>query len=269
MKYDPVKKVFGDIVSRNVFLRKIFYKLLDLMFLRSWHVRKQIKELYNRNQNFYIFDAGMGFGQYSYFMAKYFPNSKIYAIDVKEEQVDDCEYFFNKTGLGNRVKFKIDDLVTMNYENEFDFILSVDVMEHIHEDRTVFKNFYKALKKGGMLLVNTPSNLGGSDAEDENDPSFIEEHARNGYSKEDITEKLTSAGFKMKTFKYTYSKYGTISWRFGIKYPILMAGKSKLLILILPFYYLFTLWFVLILMWLDVRTNNPEGTGILLVAEKE
>ncbi|HCN38054.1 MAG TPA: methyltransferase type 11 [Bacteroidetes bacterium] len=269
MKYDPVKKVFGDIVSRNVFLRKIFYKLLDLMFLRSWHVRKQIKELYKRNQNFYIFDAGMGFGQIGRAMAKYFPNSKIYAIDVKEEQVDDCEYFFNKTGFGNRVKFKIDDLVTMNYENEFDFILSVDVMEHIHEDRTVFKNFYKALKKGGMLLVNTPSNLGGSDAEDENDPSFIEEHARNGYSKEDITEKLTSAGFKMKTFKYTYGKYGTFSWRFGIKYPILMAGKSKLLILILPFYYLFTLWFVLILMWLDVRTNNPEGTGILLVAEKE
>jgi len=59
-----------------------------------------------------------------------------------------------------------------------------------------------------------------------------------------------------------------ISWRFGIKYPILMAGKSKLFILILPIYYLFTLWFVLILMWLDVKTDNKEGTGILLVAEK-
>lgn len=41
MKYDPVKKVFGDIVSKNTFLRKVFYFLLDLMFLRSWHVRKK------------------------------------------------------------------------------------------------------------------------------------------------------------------------------------------------------------------------------------
>jgi len=152
-------------------------------------------------------------------MANYFPNSNIYAIDVKEEQVADCEYFFNKTGLGNRVEFKIDDLVTMKYENRFDFILSVDVMEHIHEDQTVFNNFYNALKKGGLLLVNTPSNLGGSDAEDDDDESFIEEHARNGYSKEDITSKLEKAGLKLKSFNYTYGKFGTISWRFGIKYP--------------------------------------------------
>ena len=72
----------------------------------------------------------------------------------------------------------------------------------------------------------------------------------------------------MTHFKYAYGKYGTISWRWGIKYPILMAGVSKILILVLPFYYIFTLWFVLILMWLDVRTDNPEGTGVTLVAEK-
>jgi len=47
-----------------------------------------------------------------------------------------------------------------------------------------------------------------------------------------------------------------------------MAGASKLLILILPLYYLFTLWFVLILMWLDTRTDNKEGTGIVVVARK-
>jgi hypothetical protein len=47
-----------------------------------------------------------------------------------------------------------------------------------------------------------------------------------------------------------------------------MAGASKIFILILPFYYLFTLWFVLILMWMDVNTDNKEGTGVTLVAEK-
>lgn len=268
MQYDPVKKVFGDIVSKNVFLRKVFYWLLDLMFLRSWHVRKQIRELFPSDKKMYIFDAGMGFGQYSYFMAKRYKNAKILAVDVKDEQVADCKYFFDKTGYGNRVKFEIADLLKINYQNEFDFILSVDVMEHIHEDQLVFDNFYKALKPGGMLLVNTPSNLGGSDADSEDDTSFIEEHARNGYSKEDITEKLNKAGLKIKHFNYTYGKWGNISWRWGIKYPILMAGKSKLLILVLPFYYLLTLWFVLILMWMDVHADNKEGTGILLVAEK-
>jgi SAM-dependent methyltransferase len=267
LKYDPVKKVFGDIVARNVFLRRIFYRLLDLMFLRSWHVRNTVKSLYSSSDTISIFDAGMGFGQYSYFMAKRFRSCKIFGVDVKDEQVEDCNYFFGKRGFKN-VKFEVADLTAINYNNEFDFILNVDVMEHIVEDELVLKNFANALKKGGKLLINTPSDLGGSDAHDEHDESFIEEHARNGYSKEDITAKLERAGLKVTQFKYTYGKYGTISWRYGIKYPILIAGASKLLILILPFYYFFTLWFVLIFMWLDTKTVNDAGTGIVVVAEK-
>ncbi|MBV6478896.1 MAG: Trans-aconitate 2-methyltransferase [Ignavibacteria bacterium] len=267
MKYDPIKKVFGDAVSGRPFLRKIFYGLLDLMFLRSWHVRKKVKELYPGNSVMKIFDAGMGFGQYTYFMAKRFPESHILAVDVKEEQVADCRKFFTECGMNN-VRFDTADLTKINYENEFDFILCVDVMEHIFEDELVFRNFSKALKTGGRLLVNTPSNLGGSDAHSEDDESFIEEHARIGYSKEEIIKKISEAGLDTESFSYSYGKYGTISWRFGIKYPILIAGKSKIFILLLPFYYLFTLWFVLILMWLDVNTENKEGTGVLLVAKK-
>jgi 2-polyprenyl-3-methyl-5-hydroxy-6-metoxy-1,4-benzoquinol methylase len=268
MKYDPIKKTFGNLVARNVFFRKIFYWILDLMFLRSWHVRKEIKDKIRNTGKINIFDAGMGFGQYTYFLAKHFPGSDIFAIDVKEEQVEDCRYFFSKCKI-DKAKFEIADLTKIDYNNRFDFILSVDVMEHIVEDEIVFKNFANALKKGGKLLVNTPSDLGGSDAHDDDDESFIEEHARVGYSRKDITEKLERAGLKVTDFRYSYGKYGTISWRLGIKYPILIAGVSKILILILPLYYLFTLWLVLILMWLDVKSDNKEGTGVIVLAEKE
>jgi len=268
MKYDPVKKIFGNIVARNIFLRKVFYFLLDMMFLRAWHVKNTVRNLFGRGDKLNIFDAGMGFGQYTYFMAKHFPDSKILAVDVKQEQIEDCKYFFEKTGFKD-TEFKIADLTTINYENDFDFILCVDVMEHIVEDELVFRNYSRALKKSGKLLINTPSNLGGSDVHSDDDESFIEEHARNGYSKEDITAKLERAGLKVTEFKYTYGKFGTISWRFGIKYPILISGTSKILILLLPFYYLFTLWFVLILMWLDTKTHNEEGTGVVVVAEKQ
>jgi len=139
----------------------------------------------------------------------------------------------------------------------------------IKEDEIVFKNFANALKSGGKLLVNTPSDLGGSDAHDHDDESFIEEHARVGYSKKEITEKLERAGLEVTDFRYSYGKYGTISWRLGIKYPILIAGVSKILILLLPFYYLFTMWLVLILMWLDVKSDNKEGTGVIVLAEKK
>lgn len=268
MKYDPIKKTFGNLVARNVFLRKIFYWILDLMFLRSWHVRKEIKEKIKYRIKMRILDAGMGFGQYTYFLSKHFPAAEILAVDVKEEQVDDCKYFFSHSNI-DRAKFEIADLTKINYKDEFDFILSVDVMEHIVEDEIVFRNFASALKRGGKLLVNTPSDLGGSDAHDHDDESFIEEHARVGYSKKEITEKLEKAGLTVTDFRYSYGKYGTISWRLGIKYPIMIAGVSKILIIILPLYYLFTLWLVLILMWLDTKTENKEGTGVIVLAEKK
>ena len=118
------------------------------------------------------------------------------------------------------------------------------------------------------MLVNTPSDIGGSDAHEHDDESFIEEHARNGYSKEDIAEKLEKAGLKVTNFVYTYGKFGTISWKLGIKYPILMVGTSKIFFIILPFYYLFTFWLTLILMWFDVTIENKEGTGITVIAKK-
>jgi len=267
MKYDPVKKVFGNIVSDRPTLRKMFYHILDMMFLRTWHVKKAVRGLFRPSDKLKIYDAGMGFGQYTYFMAKYFRNSDILSVDVKDEQVSDCRNFFTKAGVKN-TRFEIADLTKIENKDEFDFILSVDVMEHIVEDELVFGNFYNALKKGGKLLVNTPSNLGGSDAHEDEDESFIEEHARNGYSKEDITSKMERAGLKVTHFSYSYGKFGTVSWRLGIKYPILIAGVWKGLILLLPIYYIITLWLTLILMWLDVHTHNEVGTGVIVIAEK-
>ncbi|MGH2575198.1 MAG: methyltransferase domain-containing protein, partial [Ignavibacteria bacterium] len=145
MRYDPVKNTLGSFVKRNTFLRKLFYKMLGLMFLREWYVKRKIKEIYKNNPPVHIFDAGCGFGQYSYFMAKHFPDSKILSVDVKEDQIEDCKFFFGKIRLNN-CEFNVDDLLNTNFENKFNFILSVDVMEHIEEDVVVLKKFYKALK---------------------------------------------------------------------------------------------------------------------------
>lgn len=268
LHYDPIKDKLGGIVKRSPFLRKIFYFALGMMFLREWYVKRKIKQLYGKNAPKDIFDAGCGFGQYSYFMARKFPTAQIKAVDVKVDYLEDCKFFFEKTGLQN-VHFEYADLQKIDFENQFDFVLSVDVMEHIEDDIGVFKRFYKALRPGGRVLINTPSNLGGSDADSEDDDSFIEEHVRLGYSKEDISTKLEAAGFEVESFNYTYGKWGNRYWRLGIKYPMLMLNKSQLFFIILPFYYSLTIWWTLLFMWLDVNdVNKREGTGVLVVGKK-
>jgi len=268
MHYDPIKNTIGKYVRKNVFLRKIFYKLLGIMFLREWYVKKRIKELFDINPPEEILDAGSGFGQYSYFMAKIFSLSKLLGVDVKDDQVEDCNYFFTKSGKTN-CKFEIADLTKIDYNDKFDFILSVDVMEHIEDDLGVFKRFFNALRKNGKLLINTPSNLGGSDAHSEEDDSFIGEHVRLGYSKEDICTKLETAGFKIERFEYTYGKWGNRYWRLAIKYPMLLLNKSQLFFIILPFYYLIIIWWVFLFMQLDINEKDKKtGTGVIVIGSK-
>ncbi|MCF8227567.1 MAG: class I SAM-dependent methyltransferase [Bacteroidales bacterium] len=277
MKYDPIKRSLGNIFNKTPFLRKVFYCMLDLLLLRTWHVKRELKRFGKANKHeIQVLDAGSGFGQYDYFMARKFKNWKIRAVDVKEEQIADCKRFFERIGK-KKVHFEYADLVQFDEQDKYDLILSVDVMEHIEEDVKVFENFNRALKKDGMLLVSTPSDQGGSDVHDHdhdvtynNDGtrSFIDEHVRDGYNIEEIQEKLKSAGFRKTEALYQYGKPGMISWRISMKYPILMLNASKLFFIMLPFYYLLMFPLSLILNKIDVNTRHETGTGLIIKAWK-
>jgi 2-polyprenyl-3-methyl-5-hydroxy-6-metoxy-1,4-benzoquinol methylase len=267
MHYDPIKKTLGNFFNRSPFLRKLFYRLLDLLLLRAWHIQHELKKILSalRGKELAILDAGSGFGQYTWYMHRLAPKASILAVDVKEEQVADCNNFFGKMGAIN-VSFRVDNLVTFRKEKEFDLILCVDVMEHIEEDIAVFKNYFASLKPGGVLLISTPSDQGGSDAHDESDTSFIEEHVRNGYNAKEIEEKIRSAGFSKAEVRYSYGTPGKISWRLSMKYPILLLGSSKIFLLILPFYYTVVYPFCFILNYLDLHARHISGTGLIVKA---
>ena len=272
MRYDPIKDRMGRFFSRRPMLQKLFYRLLDLFFLRSWYVRREIRRLLSAmptESPIRMLDAGTGFGQYAYFVARTFPHARVVAVDVKQDYLDNARRFFDKTPQADQVTLGLDDLTQLRTEGPFDFILSVDVMEHIEEDRAVFRHFERVLRPGGYVLVNTPSDLGGSDVQDEGDESFIEEHVRDGYNREELEEKLRTAGLEPVRSLYTYGRYGSLAWRMLIKRPILMLGASWAFMIVLPFYYLFALPAGLVLNRMDMQQDNPEGTGLLVIAQKK
>jgi SAM-dependent methyltransferase len=270
MEYDPIKRSLGNVFNKSPFLRKLFYNLLDLLLLRTWHVHKEINSLtptLSKGEGVNILDAGSGFGQYSYWMANKFPSSTILSVDVKDEQVADCNNFFQTIGLKN-VKFEVADLTAFIQENKFDLALSVDVMEHILEDVLVFKNIHASLKKGGMLLISTPSDQGGSDVDEDSSGSFIGEHVRDGYNIKEITDKLKLAGFSRIEPQYAYGAPGKISWRLSMKYPMQLLNTSKLFFIIIPFYYLITYPVSFILNYADTYSPHKTGTGLIVKAWK-
>lgn len=270
MYYDPIKNVFALLIKDYPFLRVAFYKLLDVMFLRSWYVRRELKELRKKfaGKEISIYDAGTGYGQYTYFMQENLRPNKILAVDVKEEWIKDTEQFFKSRGNDN-ISFGIEDLTEITHTNCFDMIVCVDVMEHIEDDVKVFRNYYNALRKGGYLLINTPSVFGGSDVHGDHDESFIGEHARDGYSAEDLDAKLKPIGFERHKAIYSYGFWGDKAWRIGIKYPMKLVNISKVLLILLPLYYSFIFPFMLLFMYLDFKSKNNTGTGITYIAHKK
>lgn len=268
MQYDPIKRNLGSVFNRYVALRKLFYRLLDLLLLRAWHIKREVKR-FEREKNGArkVLDAGSGFGQYTYSLARKHKDWDILGVDVKTEQIEDCTDFFEKIGLHN-VDFQYADLTQFEKKDVFDLVLSVDVMEHIEEDELVFKNLCNSMVTGGMLLISTPSDQGGSDVHDHDHESFIDEHVRDGYGIREIQDKLKRAGFTQVDAKYSYGAPGKISWRLSMKYPILILNASRLFFIVLPFYYLLTYPLAFVLNIMDVRGHHKTGTGLIVKAWK-
>ncbi len=269
MKYDPIKRSLGSVFNRTPFLRILFYRLLDLLLLRSWHIRRELKKL--KREGFRpsdIADAGSGFGQYVHYLTRKFPGTRITGLDIKQEQVDDCNRFFSSIGKQDVVSFEYADLTELNRNEAYDLVLSIDVLEHIEDDRGVMKHIGQSLKPGGILLISTPSDQGGSDVHHDHDESFIDEHVRDGYGVEEIDEKLRTAGFSEVDIRYSYGRPGKISWKLSMKYPIQLANVSKLFLLLLPIYYLLVYPFCFFLNLADVRGDHTTGTGLIVKCRK-
>lgn len=268
MKYERIKSKIDKIISGKIFLRKFFYGILNIFLLRAWYVKREVKNFFNsRNDKINVLDAGCGFGQYSYLIAKRFKNSEVIGVDINENRIKDCEDFARAVKIEN-LRFEIADLTKLNFSDKFDLILAIDVMEHIKNDETVFENFYKAMRRNGLLIISTPSNLGGSDVHSDEEESFIEEHVRSGYEADEIKSKLEKAGFKNITLKYSYGRWGNLSWKLMVKIPILLLGKSFIFVVFLPLYYLIISGVGFFLMWLDTKVENRKGTGLIVTARK-
>lgn len=271
MKYDPVKDRLGELASRHPLLQRLLYGLLNLLFLRAWYVRREVRRLLDAipsGRPLRVLDAGTGFGQYAYFVARTFPNAEIRAVDVKQQYLDRARRFVDQTPYADRVTWAIDDLTELESEGPFDLILAVDVMEHIPEDETVFEHFERVLRPGGHVIINTPSDQGGSDVQEEGDESFIGEHVREGYGREELAEKLRAAGLEPVKGLYTYGPYGSTAWRWLIKWPMQMLGATWASLLVLPFYYVAALPLGLLLNATDVQWDNERGTGLFMVARR-
>ncbi|MFT5141512.1 MAG: 2-polyprenyl-3-methyl-5-hydroxy-6-metoxy-1,4-benzoquinol methylase [Rhodothermales bacterium] len=268
MDYDPVKDRLVRFFETSVFGHRLFFAILHLVFLRSWYVRRALARILDATPDARVLDAGTGFGQYTDWMIRRYPKCHITAVDIKRDYLSRLSGYLAAAGLQDRVDVRYGDLVHLEETGPFDLVLSVDVMEHILEDVQVFTHFRRVLAPSGRLIVNTPSDQGGSNVQSDGEASFIGEHVRDGYGVAEIAEKLSRAGLADEVIEFGYGKAGSLGWRLLVHVPMQLLGRSMLFLPIVAVYYLVGMPLGLLLNGADMATTNPIGTGLTVVAKK-
>jgi len=97
-----------------------------------------------------ILDVGCAYG---YILSELNKNNfKTYGVDISDYSVKISKNQ-NKT-----CKVKLVDIQKgIPFEEEFDFILCLEVIEHLQNLEIALRNIYSSLKKGGHFIVTTPN----------------------------------------------------------------------------------------------------------------
>ena len=132
-----------------------------------------------------ILDAGSGPGVFSFEMARRYPNARILGIDVLKEAIEACGHIAARIGYHN-VRFKQTSIEDLEEKAAFDLILSVDILEHVEDDRKVLCGLYEAAAPGGALVLHVPALYRRYPVWKKSLNFDVETHVRIGYRCEDI-----------------------------------------------------------------------------------
>ncbi len=265
MEYAPVKNLLRSWIGGKPCLRKLFYFALERLFLRERYVKRALKAIVPKMAgNPRVLDAGFGYGQYSYHIAKTFGEVKVIGVEIEPEMLDDFKQFIEKTRTNN-IELRELDLTKMDIEDDYDLALSVDVMEHIEDDEAVFRNVRRALKNGGVFLIHTPHIPEGLER---GEGVFVGEHVRDGYTAAEIERKLLGAGFSRVEHSFSYGYWGAAAWRLLQKYPMEILSFTKLAFPLVFIYLILVYPFAEYMMRRDLKVSNLSGNGILVEAWK-
>ena len=103
-----------------------------------------------------VLDAGCGRADHSIFLARLFPEAQILGIDIDAPMIERNRDTARRLGLTN-LEFGVQDLTALESTDEFDVIISIDVLEHIVEQQQALRNLARALRPGGHSFYHVPT----------------------------------------------------------------------------------------------------------------
>lgn len=261
--------IFHENVSRRGILGKSFILLFGTPHLGSFANGCYLKRTLKGRQFRSILDAGCGDGTFAFYVASKNPTTQVLAVDIGEQGLHGTEVTLQvgeriqKTMNLPNLRFERLDLRELDARDSYDLVYSFDVLEHIAENNKVLENIYRALNRGGVLLVRMPTRVQKRILKSK----FTAEHARwaaiehvgQHHDMGSLLGTLRSIGYRIVSAKHTMGFWGRLSFELSeaLKYYRVPAVAQFACIPPLK-----------LLRWIDTLVNPVDGDGLLVLCEK-
>lgn len=184
----------GYVFSIRNLLRQVLYPGLDL------HTRNRASlSRFWKTGPRDVLDAGSGNGYFSWLA--YRSGARVVAMNIECGQVEKAREFLlgYRKADSTRLQFEQRSLYDLPEETRtFDEIICFEVLEHLHRDSDVVKEFYRILRPGGVLHVCCPYRLHPRHQAEVLDLNETGGHVRTGYTEEDYRALLEPVGFQIE-----------------------------------------------------------------------
>lgn len=227
-------------------------------FIRFLHIKRFI----NRIKFYKVLDAGCGNGAFSFYIAKKCPDVRIDSFDIEQDNITACLNISNELRFKN-VNYFCKDIREINFINQYDLVLLIDVLEHIPfgDSKIVIKNLFKSLQPNGHILIHLPlkdeKRIFNEKLFEKTLKDLKESHRENIWDKEQICCLLINEGFEIRITKNTFGFFGKFLWEID---KILYEKIKPVYIILLPF--------VKMLCLIEAYLPYKNGSGILILAKK-
>lgn len=143
--YQQINK--GNLRKFNAFTEARYIKHINL-------IKKHLKILsFNKQEVIDVLDVGCGDGVLLYLLNKHLRKYKfnIHGVDLSEKALEVAK---NKIPGGNFIKTDIYNSTFQ--ENNFDLIISSDVIEHVNHPDKMLVEIKRVAKKNALIIIGTP-----------------------------------------------------------------------------------------------------------------
>ncbi len=103
----------------------------------------------------HVLEIGCGIGTFTQLIARFINKGTITATDISNESIDEAK---KNNLLSGRVKFFVSDMTDFISDNKFDFVVMVDVLEHIPFEQydQLFRLIDRFTHSNSILAMNIP-----------------------------------------------------------------------------------------------------------------